>query len=938
MQTRTRRATVANEGGGVLASLSRNVPGAADGKKKVSRRKGDEIMKAEKIEASLLRTPPPIKSVVFGESTADFSPLTLPRLPKQSTTRSTVTVDENDSVIEDSDDEDGDASDVSFSPIKQNKTSTKQRHVVESSDEETEEIQEASKEDDPDETILEEDSDAEDQSDDGTAHNMESEETDSFIEEGDDEDSEAFEGEEDDEYIPDDDDDAGASSDEELSDYVVEEVQQEKRKYRSKRNRSRMSIMPLTPGVKATTDSNEVGNDNDPLDSSDQQPKALDNIDRGAHLPLKQAPSGTVGAALRSSEVDMPNMGALNLESDGADVDVMDDEEHGDIMLATVIEDDDDDFHDEDVLFATIVDDEDDEDNEDDEEVVDHASGRNTSLIAAEDDAELEKSHPGPSPVYGMNSMDELKDHESEKNDRDKTDDIISPPQNVDATKDIHPSGSYEAPKREREGETALAFAPDTPSPKANDRKSRKSFFRAEGIVKRGKWKLGSKIGVGSFGTVHVAMNNETGKLMAVKKIIVDAAIMKDVRREVELMRSLDHQNIVRYLGAEMDKVHLHIFQEWVPGGSVATLLGRFGVFSLQVIQSYLAQTLSGLAYLHDNDIIHRDIKGSNILVNDDGVVKLADFGASKKLNNLRANLMMSMTVRGTPYFMSPEVFEEKYSAKADIWGIGCVAYQMITGSPPWKEGGFSNPISLFNHIRKHDGPPAIGKENTERLSKEDKNVFYFLDDLMHRCFEKDPSKRPDAVCLLKHAFFTEMHHDVDEEPSRGLFSPAHSASETPIYDSKTQTDLSLAAEATSPLRPPAPVLSNTNRKSVVKWRTTFSTPPLSSRKSNQTKGVSPAMPSPYTSPPPDASEWPDWAQAQLEKRTLFSKSPTKGRSMASDVTMDSLAVSADSFALGDQQKERASSSRVSIIDATADQSKLLGLTLLENSNATYEI
>lgn len=132
-----------------------------------------------------------------------------------------------------------------------------------------------------------------------------------------------------------------------------------------------------------------------------------------------------------------------------------------------------------------------------------------------------------------------------------------------------------------------------------------------------------------------------------------------------------------------MDTNNMRIFQEWVPGGSVASMLSHFGAFPLQVIQRYLSQTLAGLQYLHENNIIHRDIKGSNILVNDEGVVKLADFGASKKLSNLKGDMMMSLTVRGTPYFMAPEVFEERYTSKADIWGIGCVAYQMITASPP---------------------------------------------------------------------------------------------------------------------------------------------------------------------------------------------------------------------------------------------------------------
>ena len=195
------------------------------------------------------------------------------------------------------------------------------------------------------------------------------------------------------------------------------------------------------------------------------------------------------------------------------------------------------------------------------------------------------------------------------------------------------------------EGVTTESFS--TPA-KQKNRATKKKVCRVEGIVKRDKWTLGSQIGAGSFGVVHIGMNTATGTLMAVKTFKMEPSIMEDVRREIELMRSLDHPNIVRYYGAQRNKKSLHIFQEWVPAGSVASMLRKFGPFGLCVIRRYLSQTLSGLAYLHENNIMHRDIKGSNILVNDEGIVKLADFGASKKLANFQYDLMMSMTVRGS--------------------------------------------------------------------------------------------------------------------------------------------------------------------------------------------------------------------------------------------------------------------------------------------------
>jgi hypothetical protein len=226
------------------------------------------------------------------------------------------------------------------------------------------------------------------------------------------------------------------------------------------------------------------------------------------------------------------------------------------------------------------------------------------------------------------------------------------------------------------------------------------------------KWKInGSPIGRGSFGTVHLGIDYTTGTLMAVKSIELsshayysdrnnrgDSSMLLDFQREINVLRSLNHENIVRYLGSEVlpggqgDSLMLYIFQEWVPGGSLAGLLRKFGPFSTTIIQRYLMQILQGLAYLHEHHIIHRDIKGGNILVDDRGIVKLADFGAAKQgiptLSSSKCNIIpiqhkafnyneitspgsaysyetedsqdMEHTLRGTPYFMAPEVYGGK--------------------------------------------------------------------------------------------------------------------------------------------------------------------------------------------------------------------------------------------------------------------------------------
>jgi serine/threonine protein kinase len=478
--------------------------------------------------------------------------------------------------------------------------------------------------------------------------------------------------------------------------------------------------------------------------------------------------------------------------------------------------------------------------------------------------------------------------------------------------------------------------------------------YRAEGMVKRGQWTLGAKIGVGSFGEVFVGMNTKKGTLMAVKRFHMEGSVKADISTEIELLRSLKHDNIVRYLGAEMDSKTLHIFQEWVPGGSVSSLLAKFGPFSLEVIQSYLSQTLAGLAYLHKNNIMHRDIKGSNVLVNDYGVVKLADFGASKKLANLEDNLMMSMTVRGSPYFMAPEVFEEKYSAKADVWSVGGLAFQMTTGMPPWKEKGFSNPISLFNHIKRQKGPPRMVHPGSHTFTNRQRTMWHMLEDLVRKCFEQDTDKRPTVKQVQDEPFFLSIHEcDDDESQCLGLFSPRNGglALGSPLSPKIMSPYMSSVAQSITDKVSPAVACSRNSSaplaysKSIVQWKTTFASPPRQKRLGTQCS-LNPVQRSPARhSPSPNATEWPEWAKNELRKQQEQRLSMQTPHKEAQDLQtlMDSLAVSENSTLLN---AEKSGIRKLGFTSTDTNRSSsLIGLDLLEEavddqspSKETYEI
>ncbi|KAJ1487879.1 kinase-like domain-containing protein, partial [Baffinella frigidus] len=253
------------------------------------------------------------------------------------------------------------------------------------------------------------------------------------------------------------------------------------------------------------------------------------------------------------------------------------------------------------------------------------------------------------------------------------------------------------------------------------------------------RWARGNLIGSGSFGRVYLGMNLDTGELFICKQDLwtqrdpTDLAATGEaiqLEQEIGLLSTLVHENIVQYLGTERNN-ELSIFLEHMPGGSVADLVERFGKLDEVVIIKYTREVLEGLMYLHDRGIIHRDIKGQNILVDNRGTCKLADFGASRYLQS--SDTAANLSFKGTPVFMSPEVImEQKYSKKSDVWSIGCTLLQMATGNPPFSE--FSNHIAALFHITSSSEPPPV-----PTYISEDAQAF------VKECFIRDVKFRPHA-------------------------------------------------------------------------------------------------------------------------------------------------------------------------------------------------
>ena len=213
------------------------------------------------------------------------------------------------------------------------------------------------------------------------------------------------------------------------------------------------------------------------------------------------------------------------------------------------------------------------------------------------------------------------------------------------------------------------------------------------------RWFKGQLIGKGTYGRVYLGMNATTGEFLAVKQVEVSAKaagndkekmreMVAALDQEIDTMQHLDHVNIVQYLGCERKEMSISIFLEYISGGSVGSCLRKHGKFEGGVVSSLTRQTLEGLAYLHREGILHRDLKADNILLDVDGTCKISDFGISKKTDNIYGNDATN-SMQGSVFWMAPEVVRSQgqgYSAKVDIWSLGCVVLEMFAGRRPWSK------------------------------------------------------------------------------------------------------------------------------------------------------------------------------------------------------------------------------------------------------------
>ncbi|CAB4257188.1 similar to Saccharomyces cerevisiae YAR019C CDC15 Protein kinase of the Mitotic Exit Network that is localized to the spindle pole bodies at late anaphase [Maudiozyma barnettii] len=255
------------------------------------------------------------------------------------------------------------------------------------------------------------------------------------------------------------------------------------------------------------------------------------------------------------------------------------------------------------------------------------------------------------------------------------------------------------------------------------------------------QYQLKQVVGKGSYGVVYRAVNKKSKQTVAIKEINYDNdEELSEIMIEIDLLKNLNHINIVKYHGFIQKSSNLYIILEYASHGSLKSLFAKRPNKRLEENETtiYIKQTLHGLNYLHEQGVIHRDIKAANLLLDANNVVKLADFGVSTMVNNT------AMTLAGSLNWMAPEIITNKgASTLSDIWSLGATVVELMTGNPP-----FHNLIDINIYY-------AIENDKYYPPDSLPDKCKHFL----KQCFHKSMYRRPTAAQLLKHPWLRDIRN-----------------------------------------------------------------------------------------------------------------------------------------------------------------------------------
>lgn len=281
----------------------------------------------------------------------------------------------------------------------------------------------------------------------------------------------------------------------------------------------------------------------------------------------------------------------------------------------------------------------------------------------------------------------------------------------------------------------------------------------SKNVAKIGEYILGKKLGQGSVGKVKEGIHEVTGQKVAVKiinKQLVDQSrdrgLDKRIHREINIMKALDHANVIKLYTVSEDTQNWYIVMELVTGGELFDYIVAHGYLKENVAKRIFIQILSGVAYCHTMNVIHRDLKPENILLTTNRDVKITDFG----LSNFFSKNELLKTYCGSPTYTAPELLEGRpyEGPSADIWSMGVILYAMLCGCPPYANSN----VTLLSREIKNTVP-----EIPEFLSKEAGSLI--LDMLV-----VEPSKRMSVEQIISHPWLVSvkgyiLHHNAPKKP-----------------------------------------------------------------------------------------------------------------------------------------------------------------------------
>lgn len=251
-------------------------------------------------------------------------------------------------------------------------------------------------------------------------------------------------------------------------------------------------------------------------------------------------------------------------------------------------------------------------------------------------------------------------------------------------------------------------------------------------------------LGKGSFGQAWLVISKRD-KRKYVAKVMQEFTTkeeQEDCIKEAHVLHSLRHENIVAYVDSFQERGQFHIVMEFVDGGDLSELLQRQkrrrSYMPQKRVLNIFWQICKAITYCHDNKTLHRDIKSQNIFLMKSGVVKVGDFGIAKVLDSTTA---LAQTKIGTPYYLSPEICEDKpYDQKSDVWALGCLLYEMLTLDVPFKAKDMMNLVRMILFKQPRTLPTGVYDQSVQNL------VLSLL--------AKDPRRRPTVKQILQHPLF----------------------------------------------------------------------------------------------------------------------------------------------------------------------------------------